>query len=62
MYSIVMSLVRLFFMAALVLGAAWVVKVGRGEDAVETVSQTVQWVMDKGRQYAWSAAGQVFNR
>jgi len=62
MYSIVMSLVRLFFMAALVLGAVWVVKVGRGEDAVKTVSEGMQRVMYMGRQYAWAAAGQVLNR
>ena len=62
MYSIIMSLVRLFFMAALVLGAVWVVKVGRGEDIVKTVGGGMQWTMDKGRQYAWAAAGQVLHR
>ena len=49
-------------MAALVLGAVWVVKVGRGEDAVKTVSEGMQKVMYQGRKYAWAAAGQVLNR
>jgi hypothetical protein len=60
MYSIVMGFVRLFLMAVLVLGAVWVVKVSRGEDAVQMVSQNVLWAMDKGRQYAWNMAGQAF--
>jgi hypothetical protein len=62
MYSIIMSIVRLLFMGALVLGAIWVVKVGRGEDAVQTVTDSVQWAAEKGRKYAWNVAGQVFKR
>jgi hypothetical protein len=62
MYSIIMSVVRLLFMAALVLGVVWVVKVGRGEDAVQTVTDSVQWAVEKGREYAWNVAGQVFKR
>jgi hypothetical protein len=60
MYSVVMSIVRLLFMAALVLGAVWVVKVGRGEDGLQTVTDGVQWAVEKGREYAWNVAGQVF--
>lgn len=62
MYSIVMSIVRMVIFGVLVLGAVWMVKVGQGEDASKTVTDGVQWAMDKGRQYVWNAAGELFNR
>jgi len=50
------------FLAALVLGAMWVIKVGQGENASESVSGGVQWAMDKGKRYVWNAAGEMLNR
>jgi hypothetical protein len=62
MYSFVMGILRMVFVAALILGAVWVVKVGQGENGKETLSGGAQWVMDKGKQYVWNAAGEMFNR
>lgn len=62
MYSFIMSIVRMVFLAALVLGAMWVIKVGQGENASESVSGGVQWAMDKGKRYVWNAAGEMLNR
>jgi hypothetical protein len=62
MYSFIMSIVRMVFLAALVLGAVWVIKVGQGENGSETAAGGVQWVMDKGKRYVWNAAGEMLNR
>jgi len=62
MYSMVMTIVRMVFLVAMVLGAIWLVKVGQGEDGAETVMNSVQWALNKGRRFAWNAAGEFFNR
>jgi len=62
MYSFVMGIIRMAFLAALVLGAVWVIKVGQGENGSETITGGAQWVMDKGKRYVWNAAGEMFNR
>ena len=62
MYSFVMGIVRMAFLAALVLGAVWVIKVGQGENGSETITGGAQWVMDKGKRYVWNAAGEMLNR
>src|SRR5579871_5560416 len=58
MYSMVMTIVRMVFLVAMVLGAIWLVKVGQGEDGAETVMNSVQWALNKGRRFAWNAAGE----
>jgi len=62
MYSFIMGTVRMAVMLALVLGTVWVIKVGQGEDALQMVAGGVQWAMDKGKQYIWNAAGELFKR
>ena len=49
-------------MAALILGAVWVIKAGQGEDASKAVGGSVQWAMDKGKRYIWNTAGDFLNR
>ena len=62
MYSFIMSIVRTIFLAMLVLGTIWVIKVGQGEDVSETVAGGVHWAVDKGKRYVWNAAGEMLNR
>jgi len=62
MYSAVMTMVKLVFTMALILGAVWVVKVGQGENATETVTSGIQWTMNQGKRYVWNAAGEILNR
>jgi Nuclear pore assembly and biogenesis len=62
MYSFVMGIIRMAVMLALVVGAVWVIKVGQGEDASATVTGGINWAMDKGKQYIWNTAGDLFNR
>jgi Nuclear pore assembly and biogenesis len=62
MYSFVMGILRMSVMVALVLGAVWIVKAGRGEDATEMFAGGVQWVLGKGKQYVWNATGNFLNR
>lgn len=51
----------MLFMMALVLGTLWVVRVGQGKDASEVVG-SVQWAMDKGKQYVWNSVGELLHR
>jgi hypothetical protein len=62
MYSMVMTVVRMAVLAAMVLGAVWLVKVGQGQNGTETVSNGLNWAVNKGRQYAFQAAGEFLNR
>jgi Nuclear pore assembly and biogenesis len=62
MYSLVLGIVRMFFMMALVVGALWVVRVGQGKDTSEDVLGNVQWAMDKGKQYIWNVVGDLLHR
>ena len=62
MYSMVMTMVKMVFLVAMVLGAVWLVKVGQGENGTESVANGVQWAVNKGKQYAWNAAGEYLNR
>ena len=61
-YSFVISILRMIFMATLVLGAVWVIKVGQGENGSEAVAGGVHWVVDKGKRYFWNPADEMFNR
>jgi hypothetical protein len=60
MYSLIMGLIRMAFMLTLLLGAVWVIRVGQGEDVPAHVTGGLQWAMDKGKQYVWNAAGELF--
>jgi hypothetical protein len=62
MYSFVMGIVRMVFMGALVMGVVWAIKVGQGEDASATMNGGIQWAINKGKQYVFGAAGELFNR
>ena len=61
-YSMVMSIVRMVVLAGMILGTVWLVKVGQGQNGTETVLNSVQWAVNKGRQFAWNAAGEYLKR
>jgi Nuclear pore assembly and biogenesis len=62
MYSFVMTVIRMIFLAALVLGAVWIIKIGQGEDASASVASSVDWAKAKGREYILNIAGGFINR